>query len=93
VQRISGELEFSVGDNGMGIEPQYHENIFVAFKRLHGRKIPGTGIGLAICKRALTRYGGRIWVESEAGQGATFHFTVPAAIECVAVPLQSSAAS
>ncbi len=93
VRTAGDELVFSVADNGMGIEPQYHERIFVAFKRLHGRGISGTGIGLAICKRALDRYGGRIWVESAAGQGATFHFTVPAALECSAVEMQSSAAS
>ncbi|MGH9630544.1 MAG: sensor histidine kinase, partial [Bryobacteraceae bacterium] len=67
----------SVSDNGMGIAPQYYEKVFTAFKRLHGKKIPGTGMGLAICKRVVQRYGGRIWIESQAGQGTRFYFTLP----------------
>lgn len=77
--RTGPEWQFSVADNGIGFDPQYSDKIFGVFRRLHQRnEYQGNGIGLAICARIVSHYGGRIWAESAAGQGASFHFTLPA---------------
>ena len=72
----SGEWIVSVGDNGIGIAARYLDSVFVPFKRLHGRSIPGSGMGLAVCRKVVEAHGGRIWVESSLGEGSRFLFTL-----------------
>jgi signal transduction histidine kinase len=76
-KRIDDMWQFSIYDNGIGIDKRYQERIFGLFKRLHGREYEGTGIGLAICRRVINFYKGNIWVDSEPGAGTTFYVELP----------------
>jgi signal transduction histidine kinase len=69
--------QFSVEDNGIGIEEKFFDRIFTLFQRLHGAQFDGTGLGLSICKRMIDRHRGQMWVESTVGKGSIFHFTIP----------------
>lgn len=82
VVRVSAEEEgeqcvFCVADNGLGIPPEFHDGVFRIFKRLHGREVPGAGVGLALCRRIVEGLGGRMWLESQPGEGSRFFFSLP----------------
>ena len=78
-KRVNTDWVFSIEDNGPGIDPAFHGRVFEVFRRLHGKEHPGNGLGLAFCRRAVERHGGRMWLESTPGAGSTFYFTLPAA--------------
>jgi PAS domain S-box-containing protein len=92
-QRRNGEAVFCIADKGIGIDPAYHDRIFGLFKRLHGRNVPGTGIGLATCKKIIEQHGGRIWVESKPGEGSAFYFSLPSCDEREPTPAGEKIAS
>src|SRR5206468_7364271 len=78
VRRDDGFWEFSCADNGLGIGPEYAERIFAIFQRLHAKEVyPGTGIGLAMCRKIVEGHGGRIWLDTDPPEGACFRFTLP----------------
>jgi light-regulated signal transduction histidine kinase (bacteriophytochrome) len=80
-QKNEHEWIFSVRDSGLGIRPEYQATIFRLFKRLHGREIPGTGMGLAICSKIIERHRGRLWVSSQPGEGSEFFFSLPVSVD------------
>jgi light-regulated signal transduction histidine kinase (bacteriophytochrome) len=77
-EAIESGHRFAIQDNGIGIDPRHFERVFSPLTRLHGEEIPGTGLGLAVCKKIVERNGGQIWLTSEPGKGSTFYFSLPA---------------
>ena len=77
-EHADAEVHFSISDDGVGIAEEHHARIFRAFERLRSADVPGDGLGLAICRKLVEANGGRLWLDSAPGKGATFHFTLPA---------------